>query len=57
LYRNSTRGVLVRNEKQIKVSLCTNPRANGANTAPCAGLITIIAASIGIQIQFPNQLT
>jgi hypothetical protein len=48
------RGVLVRNEKQIKGSLCTNWRANGANTAPCAGLISIIAASIGVQIQFSN---
>jgi hypothetical protein len=43
--------------KTDKGFACTNSEANGANTAPCAGLISIIATSIGVQIQFPNHLT
>jgi hypothetical protein len=40
-------GVIVRNEK-MEGPLCTNCRANGANTAPCAGLTNIIATSVTI---------
>jgi hypothetical protein len=36
------REVLIRYEK-IEASVCTYFRANGANIAPCAGLIGIIA--------------
>lgn len=36
---------------------CTNFRANGANTAPCAGLTNIMAISVESQMQFLNQLT
>jgi hypothetical protein len=46
---------MVRNEK-IEGPLCTNFRANGANTAPCAGLINIIATSDRIS-ELISQLT
>ena len=34
------------NHESMEELLCTNFRANGANMAPCAGLITIIPTSV-----------